>query len=444
MARELAAQHQHQYLPRERRDVRYISRMECVQAAVTIQLEEIRKAHPKRRIMLITFSGDVIIYGDAVPSNPPQIVSGARLDQKETLEQIGADLDLGKLRTVSESKEDLGNKILSLEASGSTALGPALVIALAAANKSRRSEIILCTDGASNAGVGNVEKGRDFYRELGDVAKKAGTTVSLIGIEGEGIGLPILGEAARISSGLVTIVKPFELQRKMREIIDNPTIATDVEVKIFFPSIFGIGPKGKSKTLEISVGNVALSSDITSAFKLSPLGTEILESEEPEWPKKVPFQVSVTYNRLDGAKMLRVYASKKSVTTKISKALKAMDVAAFTCWALQQASKGLIDGSSVKESAITDARRLLYQVESILEANVETPVQAEEYDVYVRAREELEPHLKQSKSSKKLSDDAAKAFYQGKTQAMSSMLAGCRKDVSGRKKHIGADRKSVV
>lgn len=41
---------------------------------------------------------------------------------------------------------------------------------------------------------------------------------------------------ARSSAGEVNIVKPLELQRKMRQIIDNPVIATDVEVS-FFPLI---------------------------------------------------------------------------------------------------------------------------------------------------------------------------------------------------------------
>ena len=40
----------------------------------------------------------------------------------------------------------------------------------------------------------------------------------------------MLGDMAQASSGEVTIVKPLELQRKMRQIIDNPIIATDVQV----------------------------------------------------------------------------------------------------------------------------------------------------------------------------------------------------------------------
>jgi len=438
LARELAAQYQHQYTRNESRNARYISRMECVQAAVTIQLEEIQRAHPERKIMLLTFDNDVTIHGDANASTPTQVISGSKLEQLQVLEKIGSELAIDKLRTVVEAKADLGNKILQLHANGATALGPALVVALAAANRSRRSEIILCTDGASNEGVGKIEDGRDFYRTLGNSAKEAGTTLSLIGIEGGGIGLPILGEAARLSSGLVTIVSPLELQRKMREIVDNPTIATDVTISIHFPTVFASGSKNKTQHLEIPIGNVTASSDVATAFGLSPDGIALLADANAQAPRSLPFQVSVSFTRLDGAKALRVFSAKKKVTYKVEKALKAIDVSAFGCWVLQHASKGLVDASlSLKEHTIRDARRLLQQAQNVLEEYVETPVQAEEYDVFVDARKAIEPLLKVNSSEKKLSDEAAKAVYQGKSQPISSLQAGCRRDISNRKKHIG-------
>jgi GTPase SAR1 family protein len=428
LARELAAQFTHQYTRSENKNARYITRMECVQAAVTIQLEELQRAHPDRKILLITFNSDVTIHGDANATIPSQVISGSKLDQRETLEKIGSEIKIDKLRSVIDAKEDLGNKVLTLHADGSTALGPALVIALSAANRSKRSEIILCTDGASNQGVGKVEDGRDFYRGLGTLAKEHGTSLSLVGIEGEGIGLPILGEAARLSNGLVTIVSPLELQRKMREIVDNPTIATDVQVNIRLPFISGSTTKRKDRIISIPVGNATASTDIATAIKLPP------ELEAT----RLPFQVSVAFTRLDGAKMLRVFSTQKKITTKLEKALKAMDVSAFGCFILQHASKGLVESSlSLKEHSVRDARRLLYQAQLILEEYVETPVQAEEYDVFVEARKALEPLLKSNSKSKKLSDEAAKAVYQGKSQNISSLQAGCRRDISGRKKHLG-------
>lgn len=243
------AQDGYQYLPKEKRDAKYISRMECAQAAVTIQIEEIFKAHPSYRVMLITFNGEVTIYRDASSFVPNQIISGSKLEDELTLREIGASISPKDLRPISESKDDLNKQILQFNPSGSTALGPALLIAISATFNSSKSEMILCTDGASNTGVGSIEKDPDFYKKVGQLSKNNGALVSLIGIEGEGVGLLVLGEASKHSSGLVTIVNPLELQRKMREIIDNPIIATDVSIDIFLPEIYTMSKK-KSQTFQ--------------------------------------------------------------------------------------------------------------------------------------------------------------------------------------------------
>lgn len=441
MAREMARQYNNQYMRSESRNARYITRMECMQAAVTIQLQEIARAHPDRKILLITFNSDVTIHGDASKKFNKQIIAGAKLNQQETLESLGAGISMDSLSSVTKSQADLGAKILDLQANGSTALGPALVVALAAAQGSRRSEIILCTDGASNEGVGKVEEGRDFYRGLGTKAKEFGVTLSLIGLQSDddGIGLPILGEAARLSSGLVTIVSPLELQRKMREIVDNPTIATDVRVRMHLPEYFGTGSKNKTNVLDVNVGNVTASSDISVAFGPSAKGLAFLRDADAELANsRLPFQVSIYFTRLDGAKLLRVFTSRKKVTYTVEKALKSVDVSVFSCWALQHVSTTLVGSStSLKDHAVRDARRFLQQVQNVLEQYVETPVQAEEYDVYVAQRKEFELTLLGSARAKKLTDEAAKAVYAAKSQSIATMQAGCRRDLSSRKKHIG-------
>lgn len=48
-----------QYLPRQRRNVTYISRLQSVQAAIDHQLQEMLKEYPNRRVALVTFSNEV-------------------------------------------------------------------------------------------------------------------------------------------------------------------------------------------------------------------------------------------------------------------------------------------------------------------------------------------------------------------------------------------------
>ena len=67
---------------------------------------------------------------------------------------------------------------------------------------------------------------------VGKLAKKNGTVISVIGIEGSDCSMSALGRCAELTSGNVNIVKALELQRKMRQIIDNPVVATGVQVKV--------------------------------------------------------------------------------------------------------------------------------------------------------------------------------------------------------------------
>ena len=47
-----------------------------------------------------------------------------------------------------------------LHTGGTTALGPSLALCVGMASNFPSAEIILCTDGVSNVGVGNLEGGR--------------------------------------------------------------------------------------------------------------------------------------------------------------------------------------------------------------------------------------------------------------------------------------------
>lgn len=61
---------------------------------------------------------------------------------------------------------DIKRKVQHLETGGTTALGPALALCVGMASNFPSAEVILCTDGVSNVGVGNLEGGRSdsgFY-----------------------------------------------------------------------------------------------------------------------------------------------------------------------------------------------------------------------------------------------------------------------------------------
>jgi len=70
-------------------NVTYISRMQCVQAAIDAQLAEMAQAAPDRKIGLVTFNHEVQIVGDG--TQKPQIIAGDKLCNNEFLLQNGVD-----------------------------------------------------------------------------------------------------------------------------------------------------------------------------------------------------------------------------------------------------------------------------------------------------------------------------------------------------------------
>ncbi|KAL6071496.1 Ras GTPase [Balamuthia mandrillaris] len=238
-----------QYLPGEKRNTSYISRLECMQEAVKTHLQRLLVQSKDKKVVLITFNNDVTIIGDG-RSKQFQVVTGDKLKDWETLWGIGTGINVDKdIAPIAESCEPLTKTVEALQETGATALGPALLIAVGLASQKPRSEVIICTDGLSNVGVGsleeteNVSRGKDedddddeeqggFYSRVGRIARKHETTINVISIEGSDCAMDRLGESASITAGTVNIVNPLELVRQLRSISQNPVIATNVSVKL--------------------------------------------------------------------------------------------------------------------------------------------------------------------------------------------------------------------
>jgi len=192
---------------------------------------------------------------------------------------------------------------------------------------------------------------KEFYQLLGVTAKNNGNIISIIGIEGEDCGISILGDCAALTSGEVTIVKPFELQRKMRQIIDNPVIATDVSVDIKLHPFLSIKKHGKitqQSTLQVDIGNVSETTDICFSYGISEKGQEIQEEKLPI--TSIPFQSQVVYRKMDGTKCLRVISKNMRITKKRNKCEDNCDVAVISVTAIQGAAKKSLEKKTLPRS----------------------------------------------------------------------------------------------
>ena len=78
-----------QFLPGED-NVTYVSRMQCVQAAIESQLEEMTKYSPDRKVGIVTFNNEVTIIGDGTTDS--QSITGDRLSNFQTCYDIGENL----------------------------------------------------------------------------------------------------------------------------------------------------------------------------------------------------------------------------------------------------------------------------------------------------------------------------------------------------------------
>jgi hypothetical protein len=178
-----------------------------------------QKNNPDRKIGLVTFNSEVTIIGDA--TKQPQTVAGDKLNNYDFLLQNGVE-GASKLfqKSVRETKDQLQAKLMTLEETGPTALGPAVVTAIALAGEGAPgSTVIVCTDGLANVGLGSFEdqteeqqsKIEEFYEIIGQYAKSKGVTVNIISIQGEECNIETVSKISELTGGEVQRVDPKNL-----------------------------------------------------------------------------------------------------------------------------------------------------------------------------------------------------------------------------------------
>jgi len=155
-------------------------------------------------------------------------------------------LDIGRASTIrrpiKESHDALSKHLFAIEESGATALGPALLVSLGIATSVVGAQVIICTDGLANVGLGAQDELKTeeaeravamFYENLGSLAAGKGTSISVISIKGTEAKMENLGKLADGSGGQVNIVDPLSLHKEFASILSEAIIATNVSVDFF-------------------------------------------------------------------------------------------------------------------------------------------------------------------------------------------------------------------
>lgn len=199
------------------------------------------KNFPDRKIGLVTFNNEVSIIGDGTQA--PQTIAGDKLLDYDFLLQNGVQSSTKLFqKSIKETKAHLQQKLINLEETGPTALGPAVITAIALAGEGQPgSTVIVCTDGLANVGLGAFDEIRtpeqeakvaEFYEIIGQYAKTKGVSVNIISIQGEECNIETVSKISELTGGEVQRVDPKNLIDNFSNILALPTIATNVQLKV--------------------------------------------------------------------------------------------------------------------------------------------------------------------------------------------------------------------
>lgn len=353
----------------ENRNSTYVSRLQCVQAAIEAQLMDMSEKAPHKKVGLVTFSSDVNVYGDCV--QVPQVISGDKLSDFEFLKKNGIDVtDTHLKKPIGEIDEKLVSKLYELQESGPTALGPALLTAVAMATQgSAGSSVVLCTDGLSNVGLGAIEGVKqevaaEFYTKLADFAYENGVTVNIISIAGEECDLETLRTIPEKTGGNIQRVEAEKLTENFANILSAPIIATGVKMKVIihkgleFRNEEEENLNKEKNVLTKEFGNVTAESEMTFEYKVKVI--EELEKAtdfDIKTIPELPFQTQIEFTKLDGMKCIRVITKVQQVTNDRKEVEAEADVEVLGVNCVQQAAKLARRGSFRKAQAYMKGQR---------------------------------------------------------------------------------------
>lgn len=221
---------------------------------------------------------------------------------------------------------------MSLEETGPTALGPAVLTAIALAGEGAPgSSVIVCTDGLANVGLGAFDDAKteeqekkvsDFYEIIGQYAKTKGVTVNIISIQGEECNIETLSKISELTGGEVQRVDPKDLIDNFSNIFALPTIATNVQLKVKLHKGLEFRNEdarnlSEDKTiLARELGNVNEETEVTFEYKMKGV-KKLLQMDDLDMTKInfFPFQAQITYTALDGSRCIRVITNTMETST---------------------------------------------------------------------------------------------------------------------------------
>jgi hypothetical protein len=256
---------------------------------------------------------------------------------------------------IGETGKILIEKLMAIEETGPTALGPAVLTSIGLACQGKPgSTVVICTDGLANVGLGAFDEAKteselakveEFYERVGQIAQQADITINIVSIEGDECKIDSLSKLAELTGGQVERVSPISLTKDFANILALPVIATKVEAKVKlhkglqFRNEDPAALSADRTILARTFGNVTEENVFTFEYTLKPI-SELVKMEDLnlEEIKSFPFQTQISYTSLDGARLLRVITKQMEVSNDRNELEKKADFKMVSENAIQKGS----------------------------------------------------------------------------------------------------------
>uniref|UniRef100_UPI003AABEFBA circularly permutated Ras protein 1 n=1 Tax=Centroberyx gerrardi TaxID=166262 RepID=UPI003AABEFBA len=389
----------------------YISRLQGIQDALQRALSSLLQHSPRRRVALVTFNDEVVIYGDGA-STPLSLRDWALVDYDHIWQQ-GVAYSIP--HCIAESHHQLAQRVKELREHGATSLGPAVLVSVAMASRYPGSKVILCTDGSANIGLGEVEQipssfassplSSYFYKQLSLQATESGVIVSVMTFEGTDCRLAEIGRLADTTGGRVNIVNIGTVATEIQsDMVDN-VLATGATATLLAPDgVYFPFEDDSNHKLVREIGNVTEGLEITFQFAVKPESVEGFLQRD-----RLPFQLQLSFKTRDQQRVTRIITEQRQVTISSRVWAGSLNMAVLGVHCAQLCARLTMEGR-VQEAQ----RQLKAQQDLLKDIRKQRPIHKEEsiYGNWMDTMTTICDDL--TTESLALSDEAAKVVYQMK------------------------------
>lgn len=315
--------------------------LEAAKRALIKMLDDIIISEVLTPLTLVEFSEEVrirnLVNGDCITI--PRTLYNNYSGLLEHTQKISKDISVPREKhTLELCKEH----VKQLRTEGSTALGPAMVVALGFGTQVDAERVILLTDGEANVGLGAISEGSpsEFYNKLADHFKTVGVFVDIVGISSASpIGLSMIGAMSERTNGRMQYLTVDSLVGRMGSLSRSKTLANDVSLRILNSESVVIGDatgidkasfEVLKETGQVQLGNIRDTTELYIQIDPNKISG-----------KANSIQIQVAFSDAKGQRKARVFTKTLETAESRTEFLDSMDPTLPSTFAVQKTGEHL-------------------------------------------------------------------------------------------------------